>query len=99
MFFCSSLFPKRRALGTEKIQTIRVFGSTCIFLIILSVTENPLEDVDDDLEAVRDRRDSTAGYVSYGFGVFGGNRSAYGWRRGDGDRRERGQTGDGSGGA
>ena len=67
---------------------------------LLSDTENLLGDVDDDLEVVRDRRDSTAGFVSYGFGVFGGYRSAYGWMRGDyRDRRERGQTGDGSGGA
>ena len=53
--------------------------------------------MDYDPGVVRDKRDSTAGFVSYGFGVFGGYRSAYGWRRGD--RRDRGQAGDGSGGA
>ena len=66
---------------------------------LLSATENLVGDVDDDPEVVRDRRDSTAGFVSYGFGVYGGYRSAYGWRRGDRDRRDRGQAGDGSGGA
>ena len=65
---------------------------------VLRATENLLGDVDDDPEVVRDRRDSTAGFVSYGFGVFGGYRSGYG-RRGNRDRRDRGQAGDGSGGA
>ena len=36
---------------------------------LLSAKENLLGDVDDDPEVVRDRRDSTAGFVSYGFGV------------------------------
>ena len=66
---------------------------------VLSDTENLVGDVDYGPEVVRDRRDSTPGFVSYGFGVFGGYRSGYGWRRGDRDRRDRGQTGDGSGGA
>merc|ERR1719233_1173612 len=43
-------------------------------------------------EYVRDRRDSVAGFVSSGFGRFGGFRSKYGWRRGH--RRDRGQLGD-----
>jgi hypothetical protein len=66
---------------------------------ILSDVDNLPGEVDDDPEVVRDRRDSTAGFVSYGYGVYGGYRSAYGWRSGDRDRRDRGQAGDESGGA
>ena len=66
---------------------------------LLSDVQNLVGEVDDDPEVVRDRRDSTAGFVSYGFGVFGGYRSDYGRRKGDRDRRDRGQKTDGSGGA
>ena len=42
------------------------------------------------IEELRDKRDSLTnpGFVSYGFGTFGGYRSRYGWkRRRGGDRR------------
>ena len=53
-----------------------------------------LGDMEITPEYVRDRRDSVAGFVSYGFGRFGGFRTKHGWRRGH--RRDRGQLGDSS---
>ena len=95
IFYCYKLYSDCKCiLILTLVTSYKAHGSG-----LLSDAENLLGDVDDDPEVVRDRRDSTAGFVSYGFGVFGGYRSAYGWRRGDMDRRDKGQTGDGSGGA